>query len=917
MGTITSSVGLISGINTGEIINELMSIESQPVTVLENQLATTSAQQQAYTALTTQLSGIQSIGQTLEKPDTFGQTTATSSNDNVLTATTTTGAAAGTYTFQVAQTVNTQQLISQGFTDTDSARVGAGNITIEMGGGEVSTTTALSDLNGGAGVSRGEFRITDRAGNSTVIDTSSDVSLDDVVKQINTSLDVSVNASVQGNHLVLTDTTGQTTGNLVVSDISGGSAASDLGIAGSSSTGSITGTAINYISASTSLKQLNDGRGVQTGTNGDFNVTLSNGSTVSVNLATAATVGDVLNAINTAGAGKLTAAINSSGMGIQLTDTTGSGGMTVTQDAGSEAATDLGIAGGSTGNTLTGKDILAGIDTTLLSSLNGGSGLSLGKIALTDRSGATATVDLSSASTVQDVLDDINNAGIGLTASLKSSGNGIQITDDSGGTGNIVIADADGGTSAEKLGIAGTFGASTTAVQGADLHRQWVTDDTELSTLNGGKGIADGTFTITNAAGAQTTVDVDSSVTTVGQLLYQINSKDLAGVTASINADGNGISLTDTSTGAGKLTVADVSSTTASDLNIKGTATTNTIDGAYEKTIAVTANDTLSTVQAAINNLGWGVSASIINDGSSTAPYRLSVTADNSGTAGQVVFDSGTTNLGTYNLVNAQDAAVFIGSSSAAKPLLVTSSTNQVTNVISGVTINLNGVSDSPVTLTVAPDPSGITTQLTNLTSTFNTLVESINTLTAYDTTTNQGGLLLGDSTTQTIQSDIYSMIDTVVDTGDANIRTLADVGITVGDNAELTFDQNVFNQAYAENPQAVEKLFNATTTVTNADGTSTTTQQGIGYAIDNTLKQLIDPVDGSVTIESQGLTTQTTSFQSQIDSLNQVLSDKRNLLETQFANMETVLAGLESQQDSLSSLTDDTSSSSSSSKSS
>ena len=47
MGTITSNIGLISGINTGQIIDQLMSIESQPVAVLTNKISSTTAQQQA------------------------------------------------------------------------------------------------------------------------------------------------------------------------------------------------------------------------------------------------------------------------------------------------------------------------------------------------------------------------------------------------------------------------------------------------------------------------------------------------------------------------------------------------------------------------------------------------------------------------------------------------------------------------------------------------------------------------------------------------------------------------------------------------------------------------------------------------------------------------------------------------------
>jgi flagellar hook-associated protein 2 len=88
-------------------------------------------------------------------------------------------------------------------------------------------------------------------------------------------------------------------------------------------------------------------------------------------------------------------------------------------------------------------------------------------LTITDRNGGNATIDLSGAKSVQDVLDAISNAGgVNVTAKLKSSGNGIQIVDDSGGTGNLVIA---AGATADALGIAGTFATTVAAVDGKNL----------------------------------------------------------------------------------------------------------------------------------------------------------------------------------------------------------------------------------------------------------------------------------------------------------------------------------------------------------------------------------------------------------------------------------------------------------------
>ncbi|MGA2230262.1 MAG: flagellar filament capping protein FliD [Tepidisphaeraceae bacterium] len=891
MAQISSGVGLVSGINYQSLISQLIAIDEQPQEIVQSQINEAQAQQQAYQDLTNDLTGLQNIGNNLALPQTFAAATTTSSDPNTLTATAAEGAAVGTYQFQVAQLVSTQQLVTNGFANTNSAPVGAGTLTIEEGGGQASSQTPLSQLNGGQGVDRGEFRITDRSGASAVVNISDAVTLDDVVSDINSAPNISVKATLTNNGIQLTDTSGQTTDNLTVTDLSGGTAAADLGIAGTAgpTSNTLTGTAINYIGAGTALGTLNDGRGVRANSTGaDFQVNLSDGTDFQVTLGTAQSVGDVLNAINTAGDGKVKAEVAPDGQSIELQDLSGGTTSTfsVTALNGSDAASDLGILGSSSTSTLNGSDVLANVDSVLVSSLNGGNGIPLGQISITNRTGDTpVVVDLSSAKSFSDILNDINNAGAGVTASLNPSGTGIQLTDTTGGTGNLVISDVNS-TTASALGIAGTFTTATPTVVGANLQRQYISQNTLLSSLNGGQGIDFGQFEITNSAGATSTIDLTSgSYNTVGDVINAINNAH-TGVTASINSTGNGLLLTDNAGGKGKLTVNDVDGTSAANLNIAGTATGTTINGAYEKTIAVTSTDTLSSVQNKINSLGFGVTAQIVNDGSATNPYRLTLTSVNSGQAGQVIVDGGTTNLAPKTLVQGQDAAVFYGGGGSTQPLLITSSSNQINNVVKGVTLNLTGASSTPVTLTVSSDPSDVETDLTNFVSQFNTLIDSIGILTNYNTTTNQGSLLLGDETTQQIQQVLYSVINGVVK-GAGQYSTLADVGISIdttnGATAQLVFDTNTFSSAFAANPTAVTNLFSQATT-------------GFGNQIASAVTQLTDPINGLITLQENTLTTEVQNYQNYYAELNTLVQQKQQQLETQFANLEGNLASLQSQ---------------------
>src|SRR5215210_8950797 len=108
MGRISSGVGLVSGINSKDIIDQLIALESRPKDLLQSRIDGVNQQKLAYTDLTTRLASLKLTGTTLKKPVTFQASTATSSNEDVLTATAGNGAAIGTFQMQVARLVTTQ-----------------------------------------------------------------------------------------------------------------------------------------------------------------------------------------------------------------------------------------------------------------------------------------------------------------------------------------------------------------------------------------------------------------------------------------------------------------------------------------------------------------------------------------------------------------------------------------------------------------------------------------------------------------------------------------------------------------------------------------------------------------------------------------------------------------------------------------
>ena len=174
-----------------------------------------------------------------------------------------------------------------------------------------------------------------------------------------------------------------------------------------------------------------------------------------VDISAAKTIEDVLNAINTSGAGVL-AQINESGSGINVRARVSGTDFSIGENGGT-TATQLGIRSISL--------------STPLSQLNHGAGVS--QAAGTDftivrADGTSFAVDLGTALTVGDVLNVINNNASNLnptnhvTARLAATGNGIELVDGSAGAGQLQVQATFGSSSAVDLGLV-TAGQTTSA----------------------------------------------------------------------------------------------------------------------------------------------------------------------------------------------------------------------------------------------------------------------------------------------------------------------------------------------------------------------------------------------------------------------------------------------------------------------
>lgn len=954
MGGITTGVGIFSGIDTASIIQQLLAIEARPRQLAQQRLFALQTQQAAYLDINSRLNALKTASSAFRTEKTFQSNKAVSSNGDVLTATANTSAAPGTYSFIVDQLVASQQLLSKGFGDQNSTAMGASSFTFESIDGHLDRDVSLSDLNGGDGVDRGKITLND---GSTVftVDLSKSATVNEVLEAINKSgANVTARATDQG--FVITH---NAAGTVTIGNADDNETATSLGIVGSGTT--ITGSDVYTIADSTPLAALNDANGVyiknKTGSGlSSFTIDVAGGSggggqSIKVYLgevradedgdgklevvdAAESTLGGVLGRINDAleaayGNANAKASISADGTSIELTDTEGRA-LAISGDTEGTAA-DLGLTGSGTG-AIQGSRILSGINTTLVSTLNGGQGVGGdGQLTFTARDGTSFSVDVSGATTVQQILDTINNAGANggaIVASLNQTGNGFLITDTTSGGGSFGVQGSLADNTADALGISTDADDAAAGYKNSgSLQHQYISGASLLANLNGGAGVGTGTFRITDSTGFTATIDIAEDTKTVADLIGEINSS-LANVTARINDNGDGIVIEedDDTSGALKIKIEDESGVVAKSLNLTGEATgvgdDNFIDGSYEQTVEFDAEDTLQDVANKINSAGVAMTATIINDGTGSTPFHLSLTSKASGVAGEQIVDTNGFDLGLETLSRGQDSKVFFGSSDPAKAVLLTSSTNTLDNVITGVSIDLASTSEDPIQLTISRDTATIETKVDDFVKSFNDLLDRIDFQTRYDSETETKGPLLGDGTLLGLRQSIYSALNSEAEGVTGSFSRLVEVGLTVGDGGKLQFDKERFRQALEQDPESVESLFAAykleekDDTVTDPDGNDldgitvndpnapdTFSELGVMGHLEQLAKRYIDTVNGVLTVRNRALDDQISIQQKRIDDFGVRLEAKQQQLEQQFLAMEQAIQGLQSQQQALGAL--------------
>jgi flagellar hook-associated protein 2 len=265
-------------------------------------------------------------------------------------------------------------------------------------------------------------------------------------------------------------------------------------------------------------------------------------------------------------------------------------------------------------------------------------------------------------------------------------------------------------------------------------------------------------------------------------------------------------------------------------------------DKAIETLTIDSSNNTLDKMRDSINEGDYSVTASIINDGSN---YRLVLTNKETGEANAVeltVVDDDGDNTDANGLSSftysstikqmdqtsiAQDAKLIMNG------IEITRNSNEITSVIEGVTLNINGQTEigQTVKLQIDQDTSKVEEQLKAFVENYNNTVTKMNELTARGGVGVSGGVLNGDSSVRNIRSQMRGVLNTTLTHIDGAVQSFADLGMLTNRDGTLALDETKLTDMLKNEMESVANFFTASgaanDTFITYDSKSTQTQPG------------------------------------------------------------------------------------------
>ena len=374
-----------------------------------------------------------------------------------------------------------------------------------------------------------------------------------------------------------------------------------------------------------------------------------------------------------------------------------------------------------------------------------------------------------------------------------------------------------------------------------------------------------------------------------GESLYQdravTGNTDAVTVTALAGADMQSFSLTNV-----KKAEKDVwnSKNAFSDTTVPipglGSGTLAITVGGKVVSLEYTSATTIDDIKFAINeNAGDLMTASSLQIGDSS--YSLTISSD---TLNQPITfsDSNGSASGLGALLNLDNIQPARGASFEYNGVAITRSTNDISDLINGVTIKLNQnqADEDSANIAIGQNNTQINSEIAMFVENLNLLTSNLRDMTSSDVEKGVAGIFNTESSIKSISKDIIKFLTQANSSG----ASLVDYGIEIDRYGVVSLDSSVFSAKYSEDPAALELLFR---------GDSET--EGIFKQLDTTMENYTK-YDGYLSDFSDKLGTLQEDLIAQYDKQKASLDARYETMAKRFSAYDGMINKLNSQFSSL-----------------
>ncbi len=275
-----------------------------------------------------------------------------------------------------------------------------------------------------------------------------------------------------------------------------------------------------------------------------------------------------------------------------------------------------------------------------------------------------------------------------------------------------------------------------------------------------------------------------------------------------------------------------------------------------------------------------GITAAMVNDGSSENPWHLTLTANSTGEDHRIFLNG----INMTEMQGADNAS--LNSSFTLNGYEYQRQTNDnISDVALGLNINLKKIGKTE--LTVSPSSDNVKKEITSLIDTYNDFVKEINDNSAYSTDVNTpSGILSDDYSVKALGPDLASLLGTKVTTKDSGFTSLFDLGMEINKDGTISLDEKKLDSALSSSFDDVKNLFL---------GDEDKGIKGLGDILNDKLRDMTSD-SGTLTGEKNAAQEKIDRLKKNIEESQARLKKKYDLMAQQFVRLDSLIGTMNNQ---------------------